>query len=125
MIATGLAPLAAGEEYGCWVEVDGERRRIGEMYSGGDLWAWAGPVDGLADLPADATFGVSLVPAGRAGIPVLTGSSERRASPPGSRIPGPRLVGSPTPRDRRWPRAAAPAPELAGSTSVSGGGKPR
>jgi hypothetical protein len=44
------------------------------MYAGGDLQSWAGPVDGLADLPADAVFGVSLVPAdGGAGEPQLTG----------------------------------------------------
>ena len=45
------------------------------MYPGGDLQSWAGPVDGLADLPPDAVFGVSLVPAGGGpAIPVLTGS---------------------------------------------------
>ena len=39
--------------------------RIGRMYVGGDLRSWAGRVDGLADLPADAVFGVSLGPCGR------------------------------------------------------------
>lgn len=76
MVAAGLPDPAAGQEYGCWVEVDGERTRIGRMYPGGDLQAWAGPVDGLADLPPDAVFGVSLVPAeGGAGTPVLTGGA--------------------------------------------------
>jgi hypothetical protein len=75
MVAEGLAPLGQGEEYGCWVEADGERVRIGRMYAGGDLQSWAGRVDGLADLPADAVFGVSLVPAGGGtGEPLLTGS---------------------------------------------------
>ena len=75
MIATGLAPLEPGQEYGCWLETNGERRRIGEMYAGGDMQSWAGQVDGLADLPPDAVFGVSLVPEGaKSGIPVLTGS---------------------------------------------------
>ncbi len=75
MVASGLADLAPGQEYGCWVEVDGTRTRIGTMYAGGDLQSWAGPVDGLVDLPADAVFGVSLVPAGGgAGEPQLTGS---------------------------------------------------
>ena len=74
MVATGLADLAPGQEYGCWVEVDGERTRIGKMYAGGDLQSWAGEVDGLAELPPDAVFGVSLVPAGGgAGEPQLTG----------------------------------------------------
>jgi hypothetical protein len=75
MIATGLSAPAPGEEYGCWVEVDGTRTRIGRMYQGGALQSWAGPVEGLADLPPGVTFGVSLAPvAGGAGEPVLTGS---------------------------------------------------
>jgi hypothetical protein len=74
MVASGLADLAPGQEYGCWIEVNGTRTRIGRMYAGGQLQSWAGPVGGLADLPAGATFGVSLVPAGGgAGEPVLTG----------------------------------------------------
>jgi Anti-sigma-K factor rskA, C-terminal len=77
MVASGLADPAAGQSYGCWVEVGGERVRIGRMYDGGDLQAWAGPVDGLGDLPADAVFGVSLVPAeGGSGTPVLTGAAQ-------------------------------------------------
>jgi hypothetical protein len=74
MVAEGLAPLGAGEEYGCWVEVGGTKTRIGRMYPGGDLQAWAGSVDGLAALPPGAVFGVSRVPAGAvAGDPVLVG----------------------------------------------------
>ncbi|OGO57321.1 MAG: hypothetical protein A2V85_15625 [Chloroflexi bacterium RBG_16_72_14] len=74
MTATDLAPLAADAEYGCWVEVDGERRRLGRMYWAGDLWAWAGPADGLGDLPAGTAFGVSLVVTGSGeGQPVLAG----------------------------------------------------
>jgi len=75
MVADGLGPAPAGKEYGCWVEVDGQKHRIGRMYTGGDLQAWAGPVDGLAALPPGAVFGVSLVPlGGGAGEPLLTGS---------------------------------------------------
>lgn len=75
MIATGLALAADGAEYGCWIEVAGERRRIGELYPGGDLQAWSGAVAGLDVLPPDAVFGVSIVPAG-GGEPqvILTGS---------------------------------------------------
>jgi anti-sigma factor RsiW len=74
MVATGLAQLEPGQEYGCWVEANGERRRIGKMYPGGDLQSWAGMVDGLGELPDDAVFGVSLVPAGGGkGEPRLTG----------------------------------------------------
>lgn len=74
MVAAGLAPAPEGKEYGCWIEVDGARQRIGRMYAGGDVQGWAGPVDGLADLPPGAVFGVSLVPIdGGVGEPVLTG----------------------------------------------------
>jgi anti-sigma factor RsiW len=74
-VASGLDPEAADQEYGCWVEVDGTRTRLGKMYWAGDLWAWAGPVDGLAAIPAGATFGVSLGPAGGGSdaVPILTG----------------------------------------------------
>ncbi len=74
MVAAGLAPAPEGQEYGCWIEFGGVRQRIGRMYAGGDVEGWAGPVDGLADLPPGAVFGVSLVPVGGgAGNPVLTG----------------------------------------------------
>lgn len=74
MTATDLTPLPSGGEYGCWVEVDGERRRLGRMYWAGELWSWAGPATGLEGLPDGTTFGVSFVPAGGgAGEPVLTG----------------------------------------------------
>ena len=74
-VATNLEPEAANEEYACWVEVDGQRQRLGRMYWAGELWAWAGPVDGLTSLPPGAVFGVSLSPTdGAPGDPVLTGS---------------------------------------------------
>ena len=41
--------------------VNGERQPVGKMFFGGDLAFWAGPVGTLSNLPADATFGVSLV----------------------------------------------------------------
>jgi hypothetical protein len=75
MIASGLAEPAGGQWYECWVDAAGQRRSLGRMYGGGDLQAWAGSVPGLAVLPADATFGVSLVAdGGGAGQTVLTGS---------------------------------------------------
>ena len=74
MVAAGLAPAPEGQEYGCWIEVGGVRQRIGRLYAGGEVEGWAGPVDGLADLPPGAVFGVSLVPVGGGvGEPVLTG----------------------------------------------------
>ena len=73
-VATGLEPEASNEEYGCWVEVDGTRHRLGRMYWVGDVWTWAGPVEGLDNLPPGATFGVSLNTPDAPGEPVLTGS---------------------------------------------------
>ena len=74
MVADGLAPAPEGMEYGCWIEVNGERHRIGRMYPGGGMQAWAGPMTGLAELPAGTVFGISLVPVGGgAGEPMLTG----------------------------------------------------
>jgi hypothetical protein len=75
MVATDLDPAPPAQEYGCWVEADDTRERIGRMYRAGELWTWAGPVDGLDDLPPDAVFGVSIGPVGGApdSVVVLTG----------------------------------------------------
>jgi hypothetical protein len=72
-VAWGLEPEAAGEAYGCWVEVNGQREKLGRMYWAGDMWTWAGPVSGLGDLPAGALFGVSVSSASGTSEPVLTG----------------------------------------------------
>jgi hypothetical protein len=61
VVASGLTEPINGREYRCWVVVNGERQPVGKMFFGGDLAFWAGPVETLTDLPADATFGVSLV----------------------------------------------------------------
>jgi hypothetical protein len=77
VIASGLTEPAAGREYRCWVEVDGERMPVGKMFFGGDLAFWAGPVEAVANLPADATFGVSLVDGSGSDVgdpPVLEGA---------------------------------------------------
>jgi hypothetical protein len=74
MSATGLAPAPAGSEYACWVEQNGQRRRIGSMYVEGHDGTWAGPVAGLADLAPGTAFGVTVVPAaGGTGTPILRG----------------------------------------------------
>jgi len=76
MVATGLSAPPAGMEYGCWIQTNGERRRIGKMYPGGELHAWVGDVDGLGNLPAGSVFGVSLSPiGGGAGQVLLTGQT--------------------------------------------------
>jgi hypothetical protein len=74
-VATGLTVEGPNEEYGCWVEVNGQRQRLGRMYWAGDVWTWAGPVQGLDAIGPGAVFGVSLTHAdGASGEPVLTGS---------------------------------------------------
>ncbi len=74
-IAMDLPQTAPGQEYGCWIEVEGNRERIGRMYRAGELWTWAGPVDGLDQLSSGAVFGVSVGPVGGSpdSVPMLTG----------------------------------------------------
>ncbi len=75
-LATDLPVLAGGQEYGCWVEVDGHRLRLGRMYWAGGVWSWAGPVSGLTEVPAGSVFGVSMGPAGGGSdaTPMLAGA---------------------------------------------------
>jgi hypothetical protein len=76
VVVTGLTPPPAGQEYRCWVEVDGQRQRIGRMFFSDELAYWAGPVPAVSGLSSDAGFGVSLVDASGQGIdadPVLVG----------------------------------------------------
>jgi hypothetical protein len=76
VLAQGLQEPAAGMQYRCWVETDGGRRRIGQMFFGGDIAYWVGPVDELTGVGPGTRFGVSLVPAdgdSLTGDPVLLG----------------------------------------------------
>ena len=76
VLAQGLPEPAAGMQYRCWVETDGGRRRIGQMFFGGGVSYWVGPVEELAGVGPGTLFGVSLVPAegdSVAGDPVLLG----------------------------------------------------
>jgi hypothetical protein len=61
VVATGLTEPAPGYEYRCWVEVNGQRERIGRMFFGGDLAYWAGASPAIAGTSTPRTFGVSLV----------------------------------------------------------------
>jgi alkylhydroperoxidase family enzyme len=63
VLAQGLAEPAAGMQYRCWVEIDGGRRRIGQMFFGGDVAYWVGPVEAITRVGPGTRFGVSLVPA--------------------------------------------------------------
>jgi hypothetical protein len=60
VVARGLAPAPEGQEYRCWVLVNGSRQDVGLMDIGAGLAYWVGPVPGLDNLPAGTPFGVSL-----------------------------------------------------------------
>ena len=77
VVASGLAPTPAGQEYRCWVLVNGARQDIGRMDQGGGLAYWVGPVPGLLKLPPGTPFGVSLATINgplAPGDPVIGGS---------------------------------------------------
>ena len=77
VVATGLTPPPAGQEYRCWVEQAGQRQRVGKMFFSDDLAYWVGPAPAVAGLVSGATFGVSLVDASGSAIdsqPVLDGA---------------------------------------------------
>jgi hypothetical protein len=76
VVATGLVEPSGGREFRCWVEVDGQRVKIGRMFFGGDLAYWAGEVPAI-DEGSGASFGVSVVDAADPdavdGAPVISG----------------------------------------------------
>jgi hypothetical protein len=63
VVASGLTRPPAGLEYRCWVEVAGQRERVGRMVFSDDLSYWTGPTPAVSGLTGPATFGVSLVAA--------------------------------------------------------------
>lgn len=76
VVATGLTPPPPGQEYRCWVLVDGERQSVGRMFFAGDLAFWAGDTPAVATLGDGATFGVSLAEVGGSSLdaePVIVG----------------------------------------------------
>jgi len=76
VVAKGLTPPPAGQEYRCWVMVNGQREPIGKMFFSAHLAYWTGPVQELAGVSDGATFGVSLVSVSGGSIdtnPVLLG----------------------------------------------------
>ena len=78
VVATGLTPPAAGQEYRCWVETGGSRQRVGRMFLGADLFYWVGRASSLTGLGPGSTFGISLVPVTGESVdaaPVLVGQS--------------------------------------------------
>jgi anti-sigma factor RsiW len=77
VVATGLTPPPAGQEYRCWVEHNGQRQRVGKMFFSEGLAYWIGPAPAIAGVSGGASFGVSLVDAAGTTIdspPVIDGS---------------------------------------------------
>jgi hypothetical protein len=76
VVAEGLTKPPAGQEYRCWVEVGGQRAKVGRMVFSDKLAYWLGDVPAVSGITAGATFGVSLEPATSTSIdsdPVLVG----------------------------------------------------
>jgi hypothetical protein len=60
VVATDLEEPPDGQEWRCWVEIDGHRQSVGKMFYADDLAFWVGKTPEVNDLPAGTTFGVSL-----------------------------------------------------------------
>lgn len=60
VLAEGLSQPPSNLQYRCWVEIGGNRMRIGQMFFGGDVSFWVGEVDEVAGAGPGTRFGVSL-----------------------------------------------------------------
>jgi Anti-sigma-K factor rskA len=60
VVADGLAQPPAGQEYRCWLLLDGARRDVGRMFFADELAFWAGDTPEVATVGEGTTFGVSL-----------------------------------------------------------------
>jgi hypothetical protein len=77
VVANGLPALPAGQEYRCWVEIAGNRERLGRMYISEGVAYWVGDSDALANVPAGSVFGVSAADSASSSpgsAPVLSGT---------------------------------------------------
>lgn len=76
VVASDLDQPPRGQEYRCWVEVDGQRVDVGRMFFADDLAFWVGDTPEVSDLPDGTTFGVSLTDVGGTSLsadPVIAG----------------------------------------------------
>jgi len=74
VLTTALAAPPADREYRCWVEENGKRSGVGQMWFAGTTGYWAGTLDawGTTSFGEGATFGISLEPiAGSTGGPAI------------------------------------------------------
>jgi hypothetical protein len=60
VVADGLTLPPEGQEYRCWLLVDGERQDVGKMFFADELAFWVGDTPAVATIDDGATFGVSL-----------------------------------------------------------------
>jgi hypothetical protein len=60
VVADGLTEPPAGQEYRCWLLLDGTRRDVGKMFFADELAFWAGETPEVASVDDGTTFGVSL-----------------------------------------------------------------
>jgi hypothetical protein len=75
VVSTGLREPTDDAEYRCWVEANGQRTQLGDMYFVGGIAAWEGSSPAVASVPPGATFGISLAPGGGGeAVPVMTGT---------------------------------------------------
>ena len=72
VVAYDLVRPANGQEYRCWVEIDGQRQNVGRMFFSDELAYWVGESPEVRDLPPGTVFGVS---------PTAVGSSSLEADP--------------------------------------------
>lgn len=76
VVADGLASPPEGQEYRCWLLVDGVREDVGRMYFADELAFWVGVTPGVAAAEPGTTFGVSLTATDGSGAqtdPVIAG----------------------------------------------------
>jgi hypothetical protein len=76
VVAYDLDRPPAGQEYRCWVELDGRRENVGRMFFAGELAFWVGDTPAISDVPPGTTFGVSLTEVGGSSLeadPVIVG----------------------------------------------------
>ena len=77
VVADGLATPPEGQEYRCWLLVDGERQDVGKMFFADTLAYWVGDTPAVATISDGATFGVSLTSVERPSLdadPVIVGA---------------------------------------------------
>ncbi len=60
VVADGLAKPPEGQEYRCWLDMDGTRQDVGKMFFADDLAFWVGDTPAVSAIEDGATFGVSM-----------------------------------------------------------------